>query len=778
MAAVTLAHPSATRMFTWPWSLVMALLWLLPVAGFAATILTEKSWRLPSPLTTAGLGLLSLSVVASAWMSPFSALSLARTWPTLGACAFLFWLHHELTAPGESSGQRVDAIARFLAFAGAIFAVLSFLGWLRLATKYTWGTRNDFPFGHSNYVAGCLVLFLPWLALSLVRSRGAGRFAAAMAAAVAVAALLATSSRGGVIAVIGMLGLGLADVLISSSLSRAKKTGLIVAAIAAGAIAVAANPRLREVALGRSWSDAARESNQQRSAMLEAGWRLGAERPALGWGPGTVPLAYPRVRAALDGGVENALQLHNTPMQIWATLGATGFLALGLIAAGVTRSAICGYRHSSPSPVGRAAGFSLAGYAIFSLTDHQFDLPVIAALAAAASAVFGATIGEIREQPLDAKWRGVILAAGLALLAGPVAGIGRDLLARRAYDQGLAAREAGDFAGFITKQERATAFSPGDPFFRHQIAGSIIEHRRSNRDPAMREQLARKAAQVLEASLVTRAHEEFAHFNLGWLRLELGEPAAAARHFTAAARLVPSKGGVYLGLGLALLEQQRSADAVRAFALEWINDPRQLTSPSWETSALATLRPAVRAEMNRLYASLRREHPAAAMGDAWTRWWLGEKISSAELGRGFTRESADFIATQASHVDPVPTEPGATVHPWTRLYRAWRSRSFSEVARSDAALAAALGRRAARHPMDFQNFLTADTEGEAALLRTLHRERTGYGVLALHPDGPVLSDAYFVQENVVASDWAAGLFPPKGWLPGRFLLALLPPDAR
>ena len=87
-----------------------------------------------------------------------------------------------------------------------------------------------------------------------------------------------------------------------------------------------------------------------------------------------------------------------------------------------------------------------------------------------------------------------------------------------------------------------------------------------------------------------------------------------------------------------------------------------------------------------------------------------------------------------------------------------------------------LARRATRHPESFRAFLTAGTEDEPALVRTLRRERTGYGVLALHPDGPVLHDLYVVQENRIATGFASALFPPKGWLPGRFLLALLPPE--
>jgi hypothetical protein len=100
------------------------------------------------------------------------------------------------------------------------------------------------------------------------------------------------------------------------------------------------------------------------------------------------------------------------------------------------------------------------------------------------------------------------------------------------------------------------------------------------------------------------------------------------------------------------------------------------------------------------------------------------------------------------------------------------------VAQGDSAFAAALARRAGRHTQDFAAFLRAGTEDEAAFLRTSRRQRLGYGVLALHPGGPLLTDLFVVQENRVIADFAADDFPPKGWLPGRFLLALLPPDPR
>ena len=61
---------------------------------------------------------------------------------------------------------------------------------------------------------------------------------------------------------------------------------------------------------------------------------------------------------------------------------------------------------------------------------------------------------------------------------------------------------------------------------------------------------------------------------------------------TAAAALVPNKGGVYFGLGLARLNQGHRDPAVRAFALECLNDPVFLTSPWWRDANVGTMRPA------------------------------------------------------------------------------------------------------------------------------------------------------------------------------------------
>jgi hypothetical protein len=180
---------------------------------------------------------------------------------------------------------------------------------------------------------------------------------------------------------------------------------------------------------------------------------------------------------------------------------------------------------------------------------------------------------------------------------------------------------------------------------------------------------------------------------------------------------------------------------------------------------------------------MRETFPPAVSAGAWADWWWGGPVAPAMLDRGLSVDAATFAAALPAIASRTAIPPANA--PWAKLYAAWqtpteatRSRAFARLVPGDPEFAAALARRAVRQRENFREFVVADSEDEPALVRTMHRQRTGYGVLALHPEGPVVSDAYFVQENRVVADFAAGLFPSKGWLPGRFLLALLPPEAR
>ncbi len=783
LLALTFAQPSATRQHTWPWAAWFLVLWLLPLAGVIVAAARTSGIRLPGPWTLAGLGLLVGGTFASALLSPVAAACLPLVWPTLGGAALWLGLHHFASEPpGPHAPDRRAFVAAALAAIGGIFAVGSLVLWAAANAPTPWATRNTVPFGHSNYVAGAAVLALPWLAWALWQRRGAARLAALLGTIAALLVLASTGSRGGIAGAAAAAGIGVAGALAGSIWSRRTKGLVLAAALVAGLALVASNSRLRELVLHGTWSESARESNAQRNAMLAAGGHLGLQRPLLGWGPGSVPLAYPQVRAALDAGVDNVLQLHSTPAQLWATLGGTGLGAALLLAAALLGAA----RRAPRDGVTLAALAALAGGAAFALTDHALDLPLVNAFGVAAAALLtagasraaapGASVSAVSVFPGPRLAAGALaLAAGLALPATV-----RDLAGRARYEQALTALAAGDATAAAAALDRAADLAPHDPFYRHQLAGLALDGPAAG---AANEARARQRAAIaaFEHGLAAGVHLEIAHFNLGWLRLGFGEADAAARQFAAAARLVPDKGGVYFGLGLAHLAAGRKADAVRAFALEPLNDPRHLTSPAWEIPLLAELRPAIRAETLRLADDLAPRFAPARTTAAWLRWWTGTGTEPPPANLAFNTESATFVSAWPTLAQRAPLPPAARVYPWADAYESWRhgggADRFLRLSGGDAAYAAALARRAQR-AADFVAFLRAPAGDDPALVRTFRRERPGYGVLARHPDGPPLRDAYVVQEHRLAADVAAGLFPRKGWLPGRFLLALLPPDPR
>jgi O-antigen ligase len=779
LAVVTFLHPSASRIYTWPFAAIVTGLWLLPVAALFHGLIRPGTWRLPPGLITAGLVVLCVATFLSAALSPFASASLPRLWPTLGGTCLYLILHHRWSTPSTAREHRLDRIAWALGLAGIAFALVSLIQWSGGSWPLPWGSRNTAPFGHSIYTAGAIVLLLPWIVLQTWTARGLVRLPWLLGVIVSLVVLASTSSRGGVLALLATGTGAVGVILVRGRWSWQRKLILGLAVLVTGAVAVLTNPRLRELVVHRQWSESSRESNAQRRAMIAAGVKLGLERPVLGWGPGTIPLVYPKVRAALDGGTENILQLHNTPAQIFATTGALGLLGLALLLLGAASAAF----HAPPTTATSAAAASLFGYALLALTDHQLDVPVFSALAVAGLALLTSALpGLPREIAPRPAFR-----LTLVLVFALVAGVALhptffDLRARHHYETALTALEDKRPADFLRALDQATEATPHDPYFDHQAAAWLLEHRNATPDRSRQTMLADDARQRLERSLATEAHLEFAHFNLGWLLLDRQQPAVAIRHFTAAARLVPDKGGVYFGLGLAYELSGHRAPAVRCFALEIINDPRHLTSPAWELPTLAALAPAVREEVQRLHATLQNEFPPAAAVAAWTRWWWGAPITPAELPRGFNRECTRFLAALPTILRREPLD--IVDAPWAKAYAAWRDAAatnatadaapFLAVAGGDNAFAAALAGRARYNKDDFRAFLTAPTGDEAAMLVNIRRARIGYGMLALHPEGPPLSDLYLVQENRAITDLAAGLFPAKGWLPGRFLLALLP----
>ncbi len=534
LALLTLAESSATRMFATPWNGMLVAVGALPPLGLLLRLwVSSGTMKRPTLPWLLAAGLAGLGPTLSALASPYRAPSLLSAGLPLSAIC-LFLLVHDWLLTDET--KRRAQLGRWLAFGAGLVALVSALYWVRdvadrLAAGRTvaslFDTRNPHPLGHSNYTAGLMLLGLPWLAGVAWRERGWVRTAAAGGGLLSLLNLFTCGSRGGLI---GLAALGVVGVALARPGWR--RVLLISAAALLGAVLLAvANPRVRALLRPDDPALAPNASSVQRSAMLRAGLLLGTDRPLLGWGPGTTPLAYPRYRHALAGGAENVLQLHNTPLHLWAETGTVGLLGAGLLAALAALN-----RRRAP-----VAAATLAGYGVFALTDFQLDVPVFAA----AAAVLAALLAKPASGNVSRSLR-VFLGASVVATAGLVVGLGE----------------------------------------RDPTPALNVEALRLARDPVQHA----RAVALFNESLALNPDQEIAHFNLGWLQL-VPEPAKAEAHFRAAARLVPDKGGVYFGLGLARLNQGDRTGAALAFALECVNEPLFLASPWWTVPEIGALRP-------------------------------------------------------------------------------------------------------------------------------------------------------------------------------------------
>ena len=561
----------------------------------------------------------ALATLVSALASPYRAPSLLAALTPLATLAAFLLIFDGLASDPSRGPSRLLRLAGLLS-AGVV--VLSMAEWLSQdllpslplsSARVLFDLRNAYPLGHSNYTAGLALVALPWLGALALRAYGWARAGWIAAVGLALAMLLSSGSRGGIV---GLAVLALAALLQARiGWKRLIAYGLI-AGLATAALALA-HPRTRTLLLGLTHRGAAAplaQSDLQRRAMIQAGLHLGVDRPVLGWGPGTTPLAYPRFRGHLDGGLEDVLQLHNTPLQLWAEFGALGVLCAILFLRFVTPRLVASSAPARDTPPDTSlaiatAAVAFAGYAIFSLTDYQLDLPIFA----------------------------LALATVAALLALPSPDLGRP-----SSDQPSALPHRLVAAVAVLALAVVALFGRPDPTPALNVRALALA-----RDPAGAE----RAIALLNQSLALNPDQEIAHFNLGWL-LVVRDPAAAERHFAAAARLVPDKGGVYFGLALARLNQGHSAPAARALALECLDDPLFLTSPWWRQPAIAALRPAALAELRVLTARVSdalaivadpRARDARYVG-ALAAWLDGSASAGEILGAAHTSERVNFFA--------------------------------------------------------------------------------------------------------------------------------------
>jgi hypothetical protein len=241
----------------------------------------------------------------------------------------------------------------------------------------------------------------------------------------------------------------------------------------------------------------------------------------------------------------------------------------------------------TPERTALAAG--LVGGATLLLFDHPFSTPAFTLLASAHLTAWSRTTSPLPSP----KSRRLFACLGLLAMIPVLVLTGRDLAARHAYDDALGCIESNDALGYANALRRASAFSPGDPYYAHQLAAHLATGHplaEAHPDPST----ATEAVALLKRTLETNPDLEYAHYNLGWL-LITAQPAESAEHFRKSAQLAPQRGMVFFGLGCARLNQDDTVGAIHAFATEWLLNPSFAWSPLWAQPPFDVLRDRIRA---------------------------------------------------------------------------------------------------------------------------------------------------------------------------------------
>lgn len=753
LLSLTMVYPSTTRLDVWPWAAIASIGWL----GFVAAALAA-----PIRLRFGGmrdLGLIAFAMVGvfSAWASPWPQGSLAAALIFPGSIALAYLLLSGFT---DVSSRRMlelsfDVIA-------AVLVIASLGPWLTTTLTAddfgsAWARRNDALFGHSNYTAGAALLSGSWLVASGLSAAGWSKHWRFATAALSTLLILTTSSR----AAVGALAL----IAITGVIAwwwrrgfRAREAGIGLAALTLVlAVGIGTNERLRDLVLEGQWSPISSDSNNQRRAMASAGWTLGRDHGLFGAGPGTVPLAFNAGSANVPAAPDGALQLHSALIQVWATMGPAGIIAVIVLLAGIAPVLWQAFKPTA-APANTALAIGLLAYGFFALADHQFDIPYILIFVLGHLVVLCRPAAQLL-QPMPARRRIVLAAAGLLIVGGPAIHRIRDLGARAAFADAVRAQDAGGSADAIAALQRARAWAPWDRYYAEAAAAWIWDQDRI------------VAMKYLQDALETSAPwpSEFALYNLAWLEFHRTGPEEI-QYFRKAADLAPQRTGVNFGLGVALGAAGERQAAVKALARECIANPIFIADPVWSEAGIRDLGDEVGVELEslaqRMLPLLTQPSQQRQLRQIvrLARWWRNPaNVPLEEL----TREAGPELAKRLRAAATAPAAgtgawPGAEY--WGLLGETWATGeppSHLDETWRDALL------QRLKQSSDFASFVTAPVADVPVWRQAYRVSRGGYRIVMRHPDSPLLFDFPIFEENTLVKPHAAYLFPARGWIPGR-----------
>jgi O-antigen ligase len=234
-----------------------------------------------------------------------------------------------------------------------------------------------------NHYAGLMELLVPVpLVLALTRiADDRGRIAAGIGAAVMVATIFLSGSRGGMLAIFVELAV-LAAILLRQQ--RIARVAIGVAAFAVVLISMLTwlgGKELTARVSSISSESRAEISGGMRTSIDRDTFRMFRARPVLGWGLGTFPTVYPQYRSFYTNFFVN--EAHNDYLQLLSETGLLGFGIMIWFLVVLFRSALpklANWITDVSASVTLACMLSCIGILVHSLFDFNLQIPANAAL--------------------------------------------------------------------------------------------------------------------------------------------------------------------------------------------------------------------------------------------------------------------------------------------------------------------------------------------------------------------------------------------------------------
>lgn len=451
VVVLTLGYdPFGLRSFT-------SLRWAAVSIAVAATAWVSARGALPGVVRVAGGGLLVLMTAASATgLDPVTAW-LGHPQRHLGLLAWVIFALAAMVGAGLARPDAADA-RRFLALgavvAGAIttaVTVAQLLGWDPLGVTFA-GGRLGGLFGQPATLAAACVLLAPLACVAPAPRMVRGGVVVGLGST-----LVATQTRGAVLGVV-IVAVIAAPLVTGAWKQPGRRTRvLLVAGAIASILAVVVTPA------GSRWADAA---DSGRIDEWRVAWQVIADAPMLGVGPEGYRIA---VLDHLDAdyvatyGRDVVIdRAHSAPLDVAASggllSGAAYLVLLGAVVV-ATRRLVRGARAEATDPIALAAGLGATGYLACGLV--AFPVPELDAVAwlFAGLALTCAWPAPASPPAAPVARRARAAALGIVVAVATVAGV-TDVIADHQLRTAITTAGTGRVADAVRAADRATELRP------------------------------------------------------------------------------------------------------------------------------------------------------------------------------------------------------------------------------------------------------------------------------------------------------------------------------